>query len=245
MSEIGRPTQRRGGAFARQAMALATGASSALANRYLNAATAQNIVRSAVRASHEPKNVDVMTGALTLVNTNAGVVQALNLTSQGSGGTNRTGRTFTMQSLRLEYTLYTQNTQTFTDLVRVTVIFDKEARGALPATADIFANTSYGTNLLLSPFNFDNLSRFEILYDQIHDCKPMLTLNAATPAPENSLFVFRRNINLRNRKVRCYNTSAGTIADIDEGSLFIFVTGNQTAAMPVISISSRVIFRDL
>lgn len=226
--------------FARQALSLATGAGATLAKRYYS--NPQVLVANAVRASHEPKNVDIY-GANNLVNTNAGLTYTLNATTQGSGGTNRTGRTFQMYSLRLRYQLYTNSARTYSDQVRVTLVFDKEARGALPSVGDIYQRTTYGADLTFSPFNFDNKDRFNILYDEIHDLLPSVLLSAGVLT--NDIHTFEKDINLGRRKVRCYNTSAGTIADIDEGSLFLFITGNQTAAMPGFAYSSRLIFRDL
>lgn len=243
MNEIGRPTQRRNSAAVRQALALASGlGGSALGGvRALYNGSNQRLVNQAVRAAHEPKNADTYNQG-TMVNTNVGTPYLLNGTSQGSGGTNRTGRQFRMERLELRMTFSSASTQTYTDLIRVMVVLDKESRGAAPTTAEILENTTFGLGVLTSPYNFNNTSRFSILHDAYVEIRPAVLVAGA---PEATYAVHTLKLNLGNRRVKCYNTNTGTVSDIDEGSLYVISHGAQTAALANISCYSRLVFRDM
>ncbi len=239
MNELGLQRRRPNSFSAKQALALASGLTGA-ARQAFNTSfspSARSLVNTAVKMAREPKNIDYY-GTANFTNNNTGVPLILNATSQGSGGTNRTGRRFKMESLRLRLLVATNPAVTTGDIVRVMVVHDREARGAAPTTAQLLERTTFGVDLCTSPVNFDNTERFQYLYDKVI---------ALEPQPAASFTTYTSiPIDMKlGQTVRCYNTSVGTVADIDEGSLYLILWAIQTTNSPFYVVNSRVTFRDL
>jgi hypothetical protein len=199
-------------------------------------------VSAIVRASHEPKNLD-LTGNFSC-STTTGTLQCLNLIQQGSSGNNRTGRQVKLEHLRLNMFFQAANNEP-NDLFRVIVFIDKESRGANPVVGDVLTNTTFGFGAILSSHNFDNVpTRFKILHDEV--ITPVATVSvSATNALWNEPIYHRLMHIPLSHLVHYYNTSAGTIADIDSGALFFLVYGAQSTNAGLVEFDSRMVFRDL
>lgn len=243
MNEIGR-LNRRGNRLsqsARQALALASGIGGSVAKSYFAAPASQRLVSSVIRAAHEQKNIDTSFNT-TPPNTNVGTLLLLNGTTQGSTGNSRSGRRFKMERLQIKMEVLSQNNADYEDLFRVMVIYDKECRGAAFTSSDLFSVNTFGVFQCTSPINFDNLDRFTIIDDKLLKWHADTTLTA--PTLQRVYGRYTLDVPL-NKLVKCFNTSAGTIADIDEGSLYLFYITNQTTNIPNPGGVARVVFRDL
>jgi hypothetical protein len=195
-----------------------------------------------IRAAHEPKNYDTVTNYS--LSTTAGTLLLLNDIVQGSGGTNRTGRQVHLEHLRLALTFYAQQNVS-SEMVRYMVLLDKECRGAAPAIGDVLNNTTFGLISLLSSHNFDNVpTRFKILADEVIPIQPTVTVNATNTAWNNPYYHRLLHIKLKS-VVHYYNTSVGTVADIDQNSMYLIVWGDQSVNATSLYVDSRLVFRDL
>lgn len=237
------PKQRRNSAAVRQALALASGlaGSATLAYRSMMNPSNARLVDRVIRAAHEQKNIDV-TSTTAIPNTNVGTLVLLNATTQGTTGSSRTGRRFKMERLQIDGLYLSQSALSYEDVLRVVVVYDKEPRGGAFTTTDLFENNTFGTIQCTSPLRFDNLDRFQVLADRLLIWATPTTVTA--PAGLRVYARFHLDIGL-GQVVKCYNTSAGTVADIDEGSLYLVQVTNQTANVPDVTVNTRVTFRDL
>jgi hypothetical protein len=203
----------------------------------------QRIVNNVIRKAHEPKNLDQASGAFALSTTTTPFFLLLNAILQGSGGTNRTGRQVLCDYLQLRLSFFSNASTTNDTIYRVLVLWDKEARGSAPAVTDLLSSTS--TNLLevQSSYDFDNVpTRFRILKDDTFVVPIRATLTSTTTVQTQ---VFKHYHVPLNAKTHFYNTSAGTIGDIDSGSLYLCVIQENGSNAPQMGYDSRLVFRDL
>jgi hypothetical protein len=199
-------------------------------------------VNAIVRASHEPKNLDI-SNTYTLSGT-TGTLVLLNAITQGVTGNSRTGRQVKLDHLRLNFT-FTASSAESQDAVRIIVLIDKESRGAAPAVGDVLTNSTFGLGALLSSHNFDNVpTRFKILADEVVCIQPTVAVNSTNTVWNTNIFHRLFHIKLK-QNVHYYNTSAGTIADIDSGALYFITWGVNSSGESTSTYDSRLVFRDM
>lgn len=200
-------------------------------------------VAQIVRATHEPKNLDLFATGLTVSGTTYTAV-LLNPIVQGTTGNNRSGREVRNEGLRIALNFQSNQSQANADCVRITVVRDDECRGAAPGYyQDVLQNGVFGQEALNSSFNFDNIQRrFKVLFDK------RITLNPAAGVSGTYGTVFAPVLieEKLGFKTHYYNNSnAGTIADIDSGALYLFITGLDATNASGWNYDTRLIFRDL
>lgn len=195
-----------------------------------------------LRAANELKNLDT-TGSGALSGT-AYNLYPLNNITQGATGNTRTGRMVMAEAIRIGLIL-TLNSANIYDFVRIIVVFDKECRGSSLGSSDILTSNSFGTEQIISSYNFDNVpSRCNILHDEVVPLHHFVATNATNTAWAGGIFSRVFHVPVK-RRVHYYNTSAGTIADIDSGSLSLFVMGSSGSNESTLSLDVRHTFRDL
>lgn len=157
----------------------------------------------------------------------AGAFVLLNGCTTGTSAITRDGQSIKMVSIYENY-FWSINAAAATTYVRTVIVLDRQANGAAPSFTDIFVNSG-----VLSAANIGNSKRFKI----VHDTRKTLSLNG--------------NEMVRHKKfTKCsihteYNTgSAGTIADIQTNSLYLFHMSDQGANVPGFSYFVRVRFID-
>ncbi len=196
-----------------------------------------------VRATHEPKNLDLQATG-TFPGSSSWGFALMNQITQGAGGSQRTGRQIALESLEVRLLMQTDPTSLSDDVIRLVIFVDRECRGANPVQTDVFQLTGFpGVVELMSPFNFDNVpTRFKILEDQT---LVLPTRTSPTTTTSNTTLVpFVRHYKLR-QKVHYFNTSTGTIADIDSGSIYIAWLSLTPTKVSSWTLNSRIVFRDL
>jgi hypothetical protein len=189
-----------------------------------------------IRASHEPKNIDLLDQSFTNSGTTWTLV-LLNGTHQGVTGNSRTGRQVLTERVELSFT--EQCSANPNGTVRLVVFLDKESRGAAPAWGDLLADaTALDIPTAMSPFNFDNVpSRFRILHDTVFSLNNRYTAQQDTQTLRVSIPV--------KSKTHFYNTSSGNITDIDSGAIYMAVIDSTSTNPNATFYNSRVVFRDV
>jgi hypothetical protein len=199
-----------------------------------------------VRATHEPKNIDLAASTFALSITTTPNIILLNPIVQGTTGNNRTGREVVLDSLRLSL-IFDQNTTALSDdLIRVMLVVDRECRSASMGSADLISSNSSSALQVNSSVDFDNFPRrFRLLHDKVY----LLPVRGENANTSNTLSRILVPLQIKlNQKVHYYNASnAGTIGDIDSGALTLIVWSYNATSGTVSSMSydSRVVFRDL
>lgn len=146
--------------------------------------------------------------------------------------TGRIGRKILMKSLLLRAELRLASTSTQGGYGRYLVVLDKQANGEAPAVLDILL-----ADAMQSPMNISNSNRFRILAEGFF-----------TEASSNGTYTSEgvevyKELNIPVQ----YNTgTAGTIADIATGSVYILFAQNGTigTAAPTVVWRSRIRYTD-
>lgn len=155
----------------------------------------------------------------------------LNGVAQGTTASTRLGRRITMKSLYLHWFLQVAAGTTGATPIRLLVVYDAQTNATAPAITDIVL-----TDEIMAPMNLSNSRRFKVLCDQTWDC-------LGTAGPQS--LVLKKYIKL-NMNTEFNNGSAGTVGDIQTGSIYIITwSGNGLGVGgPNSVLYSRIRFQD-
>ena len=167
-------------------------------------------------------------------------MQPLNIILQGAGSWQRVGRKVKAQSVRVFGVLrHDEDPATSTgdqtgNTVRMAIVWDKQPSGAaIPNFDTIFGvtgNDGTESSSVLDPVRYDNMSRFQILWNKKIDCHVMAgPANAGTTVVQGNTYSFDEYIKLNNRE-SVYATSTNSIADISTGALYFIVRAQYQGA---------------
>lgn len=192
--------------------------------------------------------VDRINQALALDTT--GTVLLLNGTVPGTNEFNRIGRKITMKAIRLRFGLFPaapaagQN-----EALRILLVYDRQSNGAAPAWADVIQSQDAAGTTSSTAWdhrNESNRDRFVVLRDWHFKATGAAgifanSLDGTEFTKDSTYDVYVRLKGLETH----YNTgTAGTIADITTGALFMMSLGTSAAvnASRTCAVHSRVNF---
>lgn len=203
---------------------------------------------------HEIKFVDKLMTTTNFVTaaTPPTAIGVLNL-SQGAAGFNRIGQKIILKSIRVRGNV-TNILTTTQDIGRIIVVYDHQANAALPLWTDLIGAVNVTGAAGTSAYDgvqLANRERFIVLADEqfnlpaVTNTAGVLT-NLAFPQEKNpSMFNFDRFIRLKDLQTHFNNVNGGTFADIQTGSLNIFVVSQNNSNAWAFTYSVRVRFDDL
>lgn len=183
----------------------------------------------------ETPEIKFIDGTINMNPDQNGEVTLLNGTIPGTGVSNRVGQKIEITSIEYDFgcaitatSLASSPSVVGTDFMRVAIVYDKQSNGAALAYTDVYENITS----VVSPFthrNINNLDRFDVL------------------AVDDIRFDTANNLSVRlHRYIKCnldvrYNTgTAGTIADIVSGSLYVVAADQYTSGAGVSNVLGRV-----
>ena len=182
----------------------------------------------------ELKYVDVPDTLTTF--TDGGLGFLLNGLAPGTGASQRIGKKVTLKSIQLRASIGASiaGASPFQGMCRVFILYDKQTNASLPTIGNIL-ETVHGT----SPMNMDNRERFVVLYDR------QIALDQNGGNVSSQIKMYKR----LNLTTVFNNGAAGTVADINSGSiLIVFISEqvNNTPATnsPVVRWYSRIRYED-
>jgi len=200
-----------------------------------------------VRSNTGPLNmIDTqLSAASMLLLPGAMNIMLLNGTVPGDLIQNRHSRTIKMSSLYCNFIIAPQSATTVCNY-RIFIVYDSQANGVNPAYNDIFLDSAAvgainGTVACQMPRNPSNMDRFKVLWSYTGRCDGS---NTQYTGPVHQRTILKKFIKLKGLETK-YNTGvAGTIGDIQTGSLLLcFGTDTATAlAMPVLNCAIRLNF---
>lgn len=220
-------------------------------NRFKKRAVVPAVLR--LRAP-EKKVVD----AFTSLNFNTtGSFLLLNAPVAGANEYQRIGRKISMSSAQLRgYVRFAQaGTTPSNDFLRLILFYDRQPNGAAPAVADILldVDNTGGTNTsAISSLNINNADRFKVLRDlywSIPSASAATEQNGTTggdKALDYKPASFRDFISLKGMETHFNAGTAGTIADITSGSLYLLALGMRASADSQwqVAVNTRVRYLD-
>lgn len=163
--------------------------------------------------------------------TDAGlIVNDISFLIEGNTSQTRDGGQVKFTSFRFAYNA-TIHASASRSLLRVMIVHDKQTNQATFTLADLLFDGTV-VDAIHSPYNINNASRFNILYDKVH---------VLSTADETS--IYRTIIRKLALKVR-YDANAGTIADLSQDSLSLVFIGDQATNDPSVAFNWRSRFID-
>lgn len=191
-----------------------------------------NLFTAARKQNPELKNIDLdLTFTPTAGSNSFTMAQALNVVAQGTTAETRIGRKIVITSLDLRYVWQLGATSTNGAPARILIVYDKQTNAGLASAADILAQNEFNSQM-----NLANSERFTILASTI--TKPIAVQNN---------FSIAGQIYKKLRLETVFNdTNAGTIGDIQTGSIVMLVSqaGAIGTGAPSLIAQSRIRFED-
>lgn len=207
------------------------------------------------RGVPETKFVDIALGSTLFTSTaTPPVATSLCYPVQGAAAFNRVGQKITLRSLRIRGFVVPTATGIAT-LGRILVVYDKQANAALPVWTDVIlgvTSAAVPSSTITDGLNMANRDRFIVLVDEQFNLPSQtytggVLTNLSYPQEKNpSMFNFDRFVKLRNMEMHFNNTNGGSFADIQTGSISIFVAfeSTSTAGSWGFGYSTRTRYRD-
>lgn len=159
----------------------------------------------------EVKTLEVQANAIDVIDT--GYTQVLNAIPTGVAQSQRVGRQVYLKSLQLNVSLISQ-AATNGQQVRVVVLYDRQANGALPDRTWVFENSLPALPYTMKVRNNDYKDRFVVLRDKLFTVNPLTS--------QDNIVNYRDYIKIRYSTQ--YNAgTTGIIGDIVTGSLVIMM----------------------
>ncbi len=185
-------------------------------------------LKSMINVEYKHHNVQLLNTAVT----DAGLISNVSfLTSTGNTSQDRDGGQVKWTSFRLAYGIFISTSAT-KSYFRVMVVHDKQTNQAQFTLADLLFDATVFDNIF-SPYNINNASRFNVLYDKVH----ALSINGDSG---NIYRVINRKLNIKMR----YDASAGDVTDLSQDSLSLLFIASETTNDPVIQFNYRGRFVD-
>jgi len=192
----------------------------------------------------ELKGVDTMVAGLfgeitNTVNDNTDII-ALNLAAPGNASFNRIGRKMKMMSIRLKGGFQSNTAPTdatspqYSQLVRMTLVYDRQPTGAAPIFSTIFGTTDQAGSELVgfeSPVRYDNTARFKVIRDWMIDLRPFGVATVGGQVVWTKC-EFDEYVKLGGLEtVFGGQSNPCTVADIANGALFLVVRRDANNAL--------------
>lgn len=211
--------------------------------RYYNLVAKQPIMARTTTTTVEKKAID--TDATQQVNT-TGAFTLINPIVPGTDFMNRIGRKIRVKSVYLRGFISTEASiapttgiNTSVQQARLIVFVDLQPNGATPATTDLLTVASTAGHL-----NLNNRDRFKILIDKYFVFDPIIYNTTATQSvatASRQIWSIKKFKKIEVETIFNAGT-AGTIADINSGALYVFTIGSQAAGADT-DINSGVLAR--
>lgn len=180
-----------------------------------------------------------------------GLITVVNAMATGSTQITRIGGQIKMTSLQYRYVLTNLAATLAPTVCRFMIVLDRINTGALPnVAADPLAgsvailNSSIITNLVDSPYQYENKERFKILHDKRYVFNPQqdlttaagtVTVNQTTSKPISGY--------IRLNKISKYDSASAAIASMNANALYtVFIT--DVANGITITGGTRIYFKD-
>lgn len=188
----------------------------------------------------EKKSVDVniTSGNMSFNTTGAAVL--LNGMLQGSNAYQRSGRKIILKALHLKGAIFYKQAGAApgNDYFRLMVVYDKQSDGSGIAFATLLQNVDNSgatSSTALSGMNLDNGDRFVMLRDYRFKTDAISAPQVAGDAQQDTAvscpWIINDYINLQDSPtIYGATANAGTIADIQTGSIWLMALGSQSAA---------------
>lgn len=179
---------------------------------------------------HEKKDLTVINAlSINSVGVHTANGTLINGCAQGTTASTRVGRQILMKSIAWRYFLTPSAAMNFAGVTRLMFVYDRQANATGPSALDILQ-----ADRIISPMNLSNSKRFKVILDKLHSW-------GVGESQVNESGFMKLNLPVE------FNTgSAGTIGDIQSGSLYAFIwsAGDYNTADPLFELATRIRYVD-
>lgn len=183
-------------------------------------------VNALARASApEAKFKDVNSSSVAVSST--ATITLLNGMAPGDSAITREGQTITMLYSWFQFDMIVNSSATAT-VCRFLIVYDMQANGAAFAASDLFVSA---TNLN-SPFLIGYNQRFRVIWDRRYQLSTV----------GSNYQVIKKIFKKMNHKTQYNGGTAGTVADIATGSLYLVLISDEPTNTPTLSYYHRLRF---
>jgi membrane-bound inhibitor of C-type lysozyme len=166
------------------------------------------------------------------VSTNGGQTFLLLNCANGTGATDRIGRSISLHDCHFSYRVI-PNANTTGSWVRILLVYDTQTNGAVPGATDVLDSAAITSNA-----NANNRTRFKFLYDKSHFIAANSTATQAVTFYDKPTTVMNQQCSLKGKKVEFMGTT-NAITDIDKGGIFLVYIGTDTAVLTVFNFRTQ------
>lgn len=149
---------------------------------------------------------------------------------QGDAVSDRQGDSIKVTKLQMKYYIEQGGSATQTQ-IRIMLILDKQANGALPSVGDFLLDASVDDQLV-SLLNLDNKFRFIVLYDRL------ITLSSSGTRTIGGKVFKKMQTHIR------YSGTTNSTSNIQSNNYFLYIASNETSTNPSITYMLRVKYVD-
>lgn len=216
----------------------------------------QGVPAARLRSNAAERNAVDVTGTAVTYNS-TGTFTLLNGTVPGDNLQNRKGRKIAMQSVNVRGLIRFNQAGTAPnfDYLRMMIVYDRQTNGAAPVIGDIIQSldrTGATASSSLDQLNLSNSDRFKIIAEEVHGIvdESVAAGGGSSGPPQfqsEKPITFKRFIKLGGLETRYNAGTAGTVADINTGSLYLVTVGLPAVADSqwALNFSTRVRFTDV
>ncbi len=176
----------------------------------------------------EFKNHDQQVTAIAQAN--SALIRQLTNIAQGDTTNTRDGASIKIVSISFNYTINMNASATGTAF-RVMLVLDRQTNEAIYTAGDLLEDTT-PDDVIVSPYNLNNASRFRVLYDKVH----VFSINGRFVGN----FKFYKKLNLKLR----YDNAAAAITSLTQSSLSLLTVSDEATNQPSLTSFIRLRYVD-
>jgi hypothetical protein len=166
----------------------------------------------------------------------AGDVYCISELAQGLTSTDRVGDSIKLQHIEIRGKVTCGSAAT-TSIIRFIAFRDLDGYGTAPTAAQVLELTG-SVSTPLSPYKFNNNTRFSILFDETFTLQYGSDLKAQGTSSTSFYFAEAHGGHVK------YLTGAAAPAADGKGSIYILIASDEATNVPLVSAYSRILYTD-
>jgi len=185
------------------------------------------LVKGGVRANQT--EVDYVDTTISGDADTTGFITHINVIPSGTSVNQRVGKKVALKSVQVRTMVFNKTTAT-SNVATILLVYDRHPAGALPAITDIIKTPVYPQALN----NDNNSERFKILSRYV----TTLFGTVAVPIGEGAIELYEKYVKLNTTRDCIFTTgTAGTIAEVTKGALYLVAYGNTAPGTAAVTVS--------
>lgn len=195
---------------------------------------ASNALRLVRKLKNEVEKKEILGVTNTGLANNTPLPFLLNHIAKGDSSTERIGTKVTMKTLYMKIRLNINSTDTVGGNIRIVIVYDRQTNGTALTWTKVFSKAGAGSSSIVNLIDrTENKGKRQVLYDE--------TINI----PADKDYVLRDiYIPLKDKAIEFNTGTAGDVADINKGSIYIMGFANCVGTAGLLA-NYRILYEDV